>query len=79
MRLTSVFVYYHTEVSRMLVLSRNVNERILVGDQVEIQICQIRNGRVKIGVTAPDTVKVLRAELIAGSEVPNPGDRTPPQ
>jgi carbon storage regulator len=47
----------------MLVLSRKVDERILIGDGIEVQVLSIIGGRVRLGVTAPRDVTVLRAEL----------------
>jgi carbon storage regulator CsrA len=47
----------------MLVLSRKVGEELVVGDNIRITVVDIGNGRVKIGVTAPRDVHVLRSEL----------------
>ena len=47
----------------MLVLSRKVGERILVGDQVRITVVRLTNGGVRLGIEAPDGVTVIREEL----------------
>lgn len=47
----------------MLVLSRKVGEAIRIGDNIEIVVVDISKGRVKIGISAPRHVSVLRAEL----------------
>lgn len=48
----------------MLVLTRKMGEAILLPDsQVRITVLAIRGGRIQLGVTAPDSIKVLRAEL----------------
>lgn len=47
----------------MLVLSRRVNDAVLVGDSIRIEVIEIRGGRVRLGITAPETVKVHRAEV----------------
>jgi len=47
----------------MLVLARKVNESIMIGDQIEISVVDIRGEQVKIGIKAPPTVKVYREEV----------------
>ena len=49
----------------MLVLSRHVGETILIGDDIEILVVDIRGhaGRVRLGITAPVEVAVDRAEV----------------
>ena len=46
----------------MLVLGRKESEEIVVGD-IRIMVCEIKNGRVRIGIQAPDSVNIYRAEL----------------
>lgn len=48
----------------MLVLSRMLNEKIKIGDDILITVVAILPDRVKIGITAPDHVRVLRCELL---------------
>ncbi|UTC67468.1 MULTISPECIES: carbon storage regulator CsrA [unclassified Treponema] len=47
----------------MLILSRKTNQKILIGDDIEITIIDIRGDQVKIGVDAPASVKVFREEI----------------
>jgi carbon storage regulator len=47
----------------MLVLSRKIDERIMIGDQIEISIVDIKGDQVKIGIQAPGSVKVYRKEV----------------
>lgn len=47
----------------MLVLTRRVNEEILIGDEIRIIVTSINNGRVRLGIEAPGTVTVLRREV----------------
>lgn len=47
----------------MLVLSRKKNESIVIGDNIEIVIVDIKGEQVKIGVKAPKNVTVHRAEI----------------
>ena len=47
----------------MLVLSRKAGEKIVLGDSITVEVVRISGNRVAIGITAPDSVKILRAEL----------------
>ena len=47
----------------MLILSRKVDEKIKIGNDISIQIIGIAGDQVKIGVDAPKTVKVFRQEV----------------
>lgn len=49
----------------MLVLTRRVGETIMVGDDIEIEVLEVRPGIVRLGVRAPKSVRVLRSELVA--------------
>jgi carbon storage regulator len=47
----------------MLILSRKIEEAVVIGDTIKIRILGIQDGQVKIGVEAPKEIKVLRSEL----------------
>ncbi len=47
----------------MLVLTRRIDESLVIGDNIVITILGIEGERVKIGITAPREVQVLRQEL----------------
>ena len=51
----------------MLVLSRMLNEEIVIGN-VRIRVLEIRGNRVRIGITAPQDCQVLRGELLERNE-----------
>lgn len=47
----------------MLVLSRKVGERILIGDQISVTVVRIAGGGVRLGIEAPHELPVVREEL----------------
>lgn len=49
----------------MLILSRKTQESILIGDDIEIIIINVRGQYTRIGIAAPDHVKILRKEILS--------------
>jgi carbon storage regulator len=47
----------------VLILARRINESIMIGDQVEISVVDIKGDQVKLGINAPKQVKVYRREI----------------
>ena len=47
----------------MLGLSRQKNESIMIGDEVEITIVDVRGDKVRLGITAPKKISVHRKEV----------------
>jgi len=47
----------------MLILTRRVNEKLMVGDDVTVTVLSISGNQVRIGVTAPRHVPVHREEI----------------
>ena len=47
----------------MLVLSRHVNETIMIGDDIAIVVLSVRGDKVRIGIEAPTDVRVHRREV----------------
>lgn len=47
----------------MLVLSRKRDESIMIGDEVEIMIVDVRGDKVRLGITAPNNIPVHRREV----------------
>lgn len=48
----------------MLILSRKTGQSLIIGDDVEIKIVSIDGDNVKIGISAPKDVTVMRKELL---------------
>ena len=46
----------------MLVIRRRAGEAVLVGSEIEIQVIELSPSRVKLGITAPQHVVVMRKE-----------------
>lgn len=47
----------------MLILSRKVDEKIKIGDDITLTIIEVHGDMVKIGVEAPKNIKVFRQEV----------------
>ncbi len=47
----------------MLILTRKVNESLVIGDNVTITVLEVRGGQVRIGIDAPREVQVYRKEI----------------
>ena len=52
----------------MLVLTRKLQERIKIGENVTITVLRVKGNAVRIGIEAPRHVRVVRAELPTGGE-----------
>ena len=61
----------------MLVLSRKMSERILIGSEISITIVKIEGNQVRLGIEAPSDVTILRSELATRSSQPlKPHDKS---
>ena len=47
----------------MLILSRKLNEKVVIGDGIVVSIVEIRGDQIKLGIDAPRSVKVFRQEV----------------
>lgn len=56
----------------MLVMTRKVGERIMIGDNVVVTVVKIGNGMVRIGIEAPTNHVVVRRELLDSSRHSSP-------
>lgn len=53
----------------MLVLSRSIGEKVVIGDDVTVTVLSVDRGKVRLGFTAPKSVKILREELTPWEDV----------
>lgn len=47
----------------MLALTRKINESIMIGNDIELSILEIKGDQVKIGISAPKSVPIYRKEI----------------
>lgn len=52
----------------MLVVTRKTEESIIIADNIEIVVLEVGKDRVKLGITAPKDIKVIRNELRSAQE-----------
>lgn len=55
----------------MLVLSRRVGEKIVIGDDIVLTVVDVRSDTVRLGIDAPRHVSINRAEVLAAVEEAN--------
>jgi carbon storage regulator len=55
----------------MLVLARKFNESIMIGDEIEVIIIEIKNDQVKLGIKAPKRIAVHRKEVYEEIQLEN--------
>jgi len=68
------FVFAQSPAGRetMLVLSRKVGEKILIGDNISITVVRVAQGMVRIGIEAPQNLSVVREEIKDQMRTPAP-------
>jgi len=55
----------------MLILSRKVDEKVVIGDDITVSIIEIRGDQIRIGIDAPKKVKVFRQEVFDAIKAEN--------
>ena len=63
----------------MLVLSRRDGESVVIGGGIVVRVLAVQNGRIRLGVEAPDEVLVLREEVAARLGLPATGAEPKPE
>lgn len=48
----------------MLILTRNVGEKLHIGDDIEVTVLAVRGSQVRIGIEAPKEIAVHREEIL---------------
>lgn len=56
----------------MLVLTRKLGEKILIGDDIEIEVVEVGKSRMKLAIKAPTQARILRSELDPSRASANP-------
>jgi len=72
---TNNFLDYKPRRRAILVITRKRGESILIGKDIKITVCEVVNGKVRIGIDAPKDIAIHRKE-IAERFKPKPGDES---
>ena len=51
----------------MLILQRKAGESLLIGENISISVVSIEGGRVRLAISAPSDVSILRSELVTAT------------
>jgi carbon storage regulator len=65
----------------MLVLTRKPGEKVVIGNGITVTVMEVTGNKVRVGIDAPDQVRILRGELACWQEedpLEADLDRTPP-
>jgi carbon storage regulator len=52
----------------MLILSRRVGEKIVIGDNIHVTVLAIRGNQIRLGFSAPPSVSIYREEISASAQ-----------
>ena len=55
----------------MLILSRKINESIIIGDNIEVMVVEVKGDQVKLGISAPREVSLYRGEIFQAIQEEN--------
>ena len=51
----------------MLILQRKAGESLLIGEDITVQVLSVDGARVRLAITAPEDVSILRSELVTAT------------
>jgi carbon storage regulator len=54
----------------MLVLSRRRNESIVIDGRIKLTVIEVRGNQIRLGIEAPDEVRITRSELLGARATP---------
>lgn len=54
----------------MLVLTRRINERIVIGENIVVTVLEVHGDQVRLGIDAPREIKVFREEVLTRDQGP---------
>jgi carbon storage regulator len=60
----------------MLVLSRKIGEKLVIGDNITVVVSRVAGNRVTLGIEAPSEVRIIRGELHVDLDEAAPSART---
>ena len=55
----------------MLILQRRAGESLLIGDDIRITVTSVDGGKVRLAISAPEDVRILRSELVTAAAAVN--------
>jgi len=55
----------------MLVLSRRKNESVVIAGQIRLTVIEVRGHQVRLGIEAPDDIRIARSELLGSLAAPS--------
>lgn len=61
----------------MLVVTRKPGDTILIGDNIEVVILEFKRDWIRIGITAPKEIRIMRGDAKRWEKPPQPGPAKP--
>jgi carbon storage regulator CsrA len=63
----------------MLVLTRKLGQKVVIGQDITVTILAVMGNKVRLGIEAPDHIRVLRSELACWHESSGQGSELEPE